>query len=133
MQGARHGMDTWRGKAALGLIALALLVRVMIPAGYMPAAGQGFAITLCTGTGTVSAWMDEDGNVHKGKPADSKPDHPCTFAGFSAALDMPDLGGGMPDPPSAFAGAFAANMPAVAIGWGLAAPPPPPTGPPASL
>lgn len=116
------------------LLAVALLVRLVIPAGWMPVAGNGYAITLCTGAGIVSAWVDADGVVHKdGKAPAQKPDHPCTFAGLSADL----LAGGT----SSFLGHFVAfssliaakAFETVAIGRGLAAPPPPPTGPPANL
>src|SRR3546814_3911424 len=65
MQGARFRLDGMRGKAALGLLALALMFRVLIPVGWMPTTGSGFAITLCTGMGAVTAWVDKDGHTHK--------------------------------------------------------------------
>lgn len=132
MRGSGHSIGDLRGRTALALLMLALLMRVMIPAGWMPAAGSGYAITLCTGTGAVSAWIDKDGNVHKGKPADSKPDQPCAFSGFSAVLDLP-FSVGLPLAPISATALIAAKLLAVTIGHGLAAPPPPPTGPPATL
>ena len=85
-----------RANVALGIVVLALLLRILIPAGWMPAAaGSGYAITLCTGMGAVSAWVDSEGKVHKEKPADAKTDHPCVFSGFSAAIDLPALNVGM--------------------------------------
>ena len=133
MSGARMRVGTLCGKVALALFALALLLRAMIPAGFMPVAGKGFAIELCTGVGAVSAWVDDQGNVHKGKPGDSKPEHPCAFANLSAALDLPTLGESLTVPSLATSALLGAGMAAVAIGRGLAAPPPPPTGPPFSL
>src|SRR3546814_15235877 len=50
------------------------------------------SITLCNGMGAVTAWVDKDGHTHKEKPAQESTGHPCTFSGFSAALDLPDLG-----------------------------------------
>lgn len=118
---------------ALCLVAFALVLRALIPAGFMPVPGQGFAITLCTGMGAVSAWVDGNGNVHKGEPSGSLPDHPCTFAAFSAALDLPRPGGSLLVPAVTTAVLLVENRTAVVIGRGLAAPPPPPTGPPPSL
>ncbi len=97
-------------------------------------AGQGLAITLCSGSGPMTAWVDADGKIHKDDPAKgTMPDHPCAFAGMGA----PMLGGDVPAP------AVLAPMPrtqlaglqftSAAIGTGLVAPPPPATGPPASL
>lgn len=119
-------------QAALCLSVLALIMRVLIPAGWMPASAErGFSIILCTGQGAVSAWVDDKGEVHEGKPGDDRASHPCVFAGFGAALDLPSL-----DSSAAFAFAPAISYLILArgtgaIGRGLAAPPPPPTGPPA--
>lgn len=131
MDEGRIGTKGAHHKIALGLLAIALFVRLLVPAGWMPAAGQGYAIMLCTDMGAAIAWVDEDGNVRKDAPAPSgTPDHHCTFAGFSAALTAPDW------PGSAIALADLANPTTKAafdtatIGHGLAAPPPPPTGPP---
>jgi hypothetical protein len=122
-----------RGKAALGLLALALMFRVLIPVGWMPTTGSGFAITLCTGMGAVTAWVDKDGRTHKEKPAQEPTGHPCTFSGFSATLDLPDLGAAFVAPRPVETALLITRIAEVAIGRGLAAPPPPPTGPPANL
>ena len=123
-----------RGAVIGALLALALLVRLVVPTGWMPVAGDGYAITLCSGAGMVSAWVDADGVVHKDdKGSAQKGDHPCTFAGFSADLLT---SGAIPavDRFVAFSGLIVASpFEAVAIGHGLAAPPPPPTGPPVRL
>lgn len=122
---------------ALLLVACALLLRIAIPAGWMPATGADglIRITLCTGQGQMEAWVDGEGQTHDHKPGKSEPktDHPCVFAGLIA----PALGAIAVDTPLPFtrvgdiAPAFARGT--VAIGRGLAAPPPPPTGPPVHL
>lgn len=123
------------GTVALALLVLALLARVLVPAGWMPATTGGFSITLCDGMGgRQQMWVATDGTVHDKVPTDTATkEQPCAFAGFAAALDVPPLTDlDMP------ALAVAALSPllrerGVAIGRGLAAPPPPPTGPPAIL
>lgn len=125
------GIGWMRGRIALALVALALLLRVIVPAGFMPAAGQGFAITLCTGMGAVAAWVDGEGHVHKGKPASGKDVHqPCAFAGAGLAAHLPDMAGDVAVAMSARPARLPGLLLAVAIGRGLAAPPPPSTGPP---
>lgn len=122
-----------RGRIALALVVAALFMRLLVPAGWMPAADRGTMITLCTGTGAQQAWIDSRGNIHKGQPGEGQADHPCVFGGFAAVLDLPSMSGALVAP-LAFADAlpiFAATI--VAIGHGLAAPPPPSTGPPSSL
>ncbi|MFP5454218.1 hypothetical protein [Rhizorhabdus sp.] len=121
-------------QAALGLAMLALFMRVLVPAGWMPASAErGFSIILCTGQGAMSAWIDEKGELHQGKPGDDRASHPCVFSGFGAAFDMPSLD---PAPvlfvvPAVLSFVFARGK--GALGRGLAAPPPPPTGPPAAF
>lgn len=118
-------------RLAVALVAFALAMRLLVPAGWMPSA-DGRSITLCTGMGMVEAWVDAKGDLHEKAPAKPvKAGEPCTFAGLSAALVAPDA-------PSAPARPKAVTLPAVlpaltvAVGRGLAAPPPPPTGPPAA-
>ena len=126
-------LETMRGKVALAFVAFALLIRVLVPAGFMPETGKGFSITLCTGMGAMPAWVDEHGQIHKGKQApDKQVEHPCAFGAFGAALDLPGVAGGLILPfflPAALASALGD---VVAIGHGLAAPPPPSTGPPSA-
>ena len=135
MQG--RGIIATRSRMAmvLALLLCALFARALVPAGWMPAiAGEGYTITLCTGAGAMSVWVDGEGQVHKQKPSNSdRTDQPCAFAGFLNAATLPDMIGG-PAPFVAYA-AVQAILPVttLAIGRGLAAPPPPPTGPPATL
>lgn len=113
------------------LVLLALAARVAIPAGWMPSADKAFALTVCTGMDTQTVWLDKQGSLHKEDPSKGKAvDHaPCAFSGAAAALDLP-----------AAAAIAAINWTAivplpvarltVSVGHGLAAPPPPATGPP---
>ncbi|KRB85591.1 hypothetical protein ASE00_02000 [Sphingomonas sp. Root710] len=133
MNGARFGVDRMCCKAALAFAILALVLRLLIPAGFMPATGQGFAITLCTGMGSMQAWVDEHGAVHKGEPVKKEQvEHPCAFAGFGAALDVPSVVGALALPFITMAKLIGASAAPATIGRGLAAPPPPSTGPPSA-
>ena len=134
MRGDRIETSRLRATAALALVVLAVFLRILVPAGWMPAtSGNGYAITLCTGIGSISAWVDDKGKIHKEAPAKAKTDHPCAFAGFSAAMDLPAWENGLAITPHVAAYLHAPLATAAAVGRGLAAPPPPPTGPPASL
>ncbi|MCZ4342307.1 hypothetical protein O4H52_11865 [Sphingomonadaceae bacterium G21617-S1] len=131
MMGKALRLETIYRRLALAFIALALLMRLLVPAGFMPARGQGFAITLCTGMGAMPAWVDKHGQIHKGKQApDKQVEHPCAFGAFGAALDLPGGAAGLPLPFVAGRTLLTALGEAVSIGHGLAAPPPPSTGPP---
>jgi hypothetical protein len=118
------------------LIAIALLaafaLRMLVPSGWMPSVDEAglTRITLCTGTGVSDAWLDSKGGLHKSDPDQKKQaDSPCAFAGLGAAFDLVD----QPEPELRSVllatGAWHAPQPA-SIGQGLAAPPPPSTGPP---
>ena len=116
----------------LALFACAMLLRVAIPEGWMPITDAGgIRLTICTGMGPVETMADMPGmNHHKAPAGQDQGDHPCTFAGLGMAAALPDL------PPSPILPGAAA-MPTlivlgiVSVGRGLAAPPPPATGPPA--
>ena len=124
------------------LIGVALLVKALIPAGWMPSAEHGFNIVICSeagGTdasfareaqrlfdaaiaGTASQTPDKDSD-HPGKSA------PCTFAGLAMPwLGAVDAGTKLPAPTAVQP--ILPSAAAVAVGRGLAAPPPPQTGPP---
>nr|WP_206377020.1 DUF2946 family protein [Sphingomonas sp. G-3-2-10] len=118
----------------MALIALALLMRVLVPGGWMPAAAaDGFAITLCTGTGMETAWIDAEGGIHKDKPSgEAGADQHCAFAGMGMAMLGGDASAALAAPAPAQVELPARPLQA-AIGQGLAAPPPPATGPPAHI
>jgi hypothetical protein len=113
------------------LIVLALAMRAFIPSGFMPSTERGFALTICTGMDTQTVWMDSKGKLHKEDPAKGKSvEHqPCAFAGATVASDAPATDVSLSIAPVAIAVPIFAKR-EVAIGNGLAAPPPPAIGPP---
>jgi hypothetical protein len=82
---------------AVLLVTAALLVRLAVPAGFMPVPGGGFAITICTGYGPLSpatavmpATPHAMSDMHHGNAGDdggSVVSSPCAFAD----LAMPAL------------------------------------------
>lgn len=67
-------------KTALILLLLAILVRSLIPAGFMPDASKKYAITICSGLETKTIFTDEPQYPgHKGEP-DQQKHEPCPFA-----------------------------------------------------
>ncbi len=119
----------------LAVLLLAVAMRMIVPAGWMPSFAEGkTTITLCTGAGMVEAWVDADGKIHKESPAKKGAgDQLCAFAGLSGAADA------TPFNVASLALPFAVQMlsntmaHSVAVGLGLAAPPPPATAPPALI
>ncbi len=112
---------------------LALFARMLVPAGFMPMQGADGAarIVLCSGSGPMTMVMpmagksDHRQDDHQGHDGD----HACPFAGFAALADFARL------PAAPLPAVFAAvAIIAAALfarpGLGLAAPPPPKTGPP---
>lgn len=131
-----------RSSAVALLIALALMMKLLVPTGWMPAVGPGgVTLILCASAGSppsaemaaaaarlqaALAGTDEGGH----EPLDGSADQPCTYAGLAFAWTMAAAVPAMPMP-------LAAVLPrrtegTVAIGRGLAAPPPPARGPPAT-
>lgn len=116
------------------IFACALLLRLTTPEGWMPVqTSHGWRLTICTGMGPLEAMpgMAMDHGTHKRTAGDhDKTGSICPFAGLGLATAEPFT------PPFLFiAPIFAATTfslhDIVTIGRGLAAPPPPPTGPPA--
>lgn len=84
--------------AAWTVIALALLLKLLVPAGFMPTmTAHGLEMTFCPGMVEIptAATKPMAGMAHampghqQGKEAPAKPDSPCAFAGLTA----PSLGG----------------------------------------
>jgi hypothetical protein len=72
--------------AAAALIALALAMRLVMPAGFMPVAGSGqLMVLVCTEFGPQRVAIDVPGAPSKPDDAD-KADQPCAFAGLGLAL-----------------------------------------------
>jgi hypothetical protein len=120
---------------ALAVIACALLARLLVPQGWMPVeTARGWTLTLCSGSGPMQMGDASAAAMkpmhHGGDDRDHAPgDHPCAFSSLALALDEPPLP--LLDLPRPLLGAWTAWAGfAVAIGRGLAAPPPPATGPP---
>ena len=133
--------------SAAWLIALALAVRLIVPAGFMPMAGQ-VGLQICAGQtadmpdaaamqamGTMdhAAHVAPEHGADHDTPMSGASEHDC---GFGAAV------GGAAALPALILPALLAPvaLPAVFIrafivrpGLGLAAPPPPKTGPPITL
>jgi hypothetical protein len=121
-----------------------LLARVVVPAGWMPMAdaGGGFVLAPCSGMGMMAVAapvVTHEPNMHmaaahQGAEADGKRhpdpagDHPCSGAGVTAALTTPIVG--LPIAIALRPATFAPSVPLAFVGHGLAAPPPPSTGPP---
>lgn len=143
----RRHLKLNRGLAAW-LVALTLAVRLLVPAGYMPMAGKA-GLEICAGQtmglaaeftpDTAMAAMPNMGSSHASMPAHGAGhgthsagagDHDCGFAAaVGGAGALPGLiVPAMPAPvalPVAFIRVFVLRP-----GLGLAAPPPPKTGPP---
>jgi hypothetical protein len=125
----------------LVLLALVLAVRMAVPTGWMPVSdADGFRFAICSSTGPVQAAMNHDRAMkmdhgamgHESQAPEhgkTSADQPCAFAGLALASTpaLPSL-----SLPPQLAATTAPPLPthAVGVGRGLAAPPPPATGPP---
>ena len=119
---------------AAALIVLALALRIMVPAGFMPSTERSFALTICTGMDTQTVWMDKSGTLHKEDPSKGKSvEHqPCAFAGAAIAGDFLSSVSQIAMAPLALPiPGFVKRE--VSVGAGLAAPPPPAIGPPSFI
>lgn len=124
MRGMRHLFRHRRGLVWL-VVALALVMKVLVPAGFMPVFGtHGVQIVICSGNGpmTMEMAMPGQGGGHDGDHgAPARHDAPCAFAGLAA----PSLGG-------ADIIQLAIALAAI-VALGLAFTPPAPHAPPAFL
>ena len=119
---------------ATALLAVVMLGKLLVPGGWMPVqTARGIEMTLCSGAAPMRLWLDDAGKLHKGEQPghDSGPKDPCPFGALAAPVQpgaAPLLAAvqvtATPAPRLAAA--------ATAVGRGLAAPPPPATGPPYS-
>jgi hypothetical protein len=126
-------------RLAITMAMLAVMIRVLVPAGFMVAPGSeagGSRIVICSPQGAVEVLIDSSGNRVK-PPADDHGkskvgEHPCAFATVATATLTSDLV--MESAAVIYAGPdSASSSPAQRPGLGLAAPPPPKTGPPILL
>lgn len=118
---------TFRTIAPL-LMALALLARLLVPAGFMPSIDGAPGVMICTGQGAMM--VSAGALAGHGDGQDHHADHGCPFASMAAAADQAAW------PHVAILPVLAAEVARIALrtathpGRGLAAPPPPQTGPP---
>jgi hypothetical protein len=113
---------------AVCLALLALFLQSVAPSGFMVAREDGRAtIAICTGHGAAQSLADLTG--HPAKAPKSKPDAPCAFAGHGAAAATP-IATPIAVPITRPSAALVVARFDLAPGRGLAAPPPPPQGPP---
>lgn len=94
MTSLRHHLlrHSWLG---LCLVVVALLMRIAVPAGYMPTfSGNSITVEICSGYGPMKMTMDILGRAgHNDKKSDqSKGEMPCAFS----ALAAPSLAGADP-------------------------------------
>lgn len=133
-----HRLSPLQARLLLALFACAMVMRALVPSGWMPVvtAEMGVRFVPCSGTGPMVAQAAPTmnhampGMSHKDSGHGTAGiDHPCAFAGVTPAIDGPALAVAQP---LLFAQAIPPLARAlVSIGRGLAAPPPPQTGPPA--
>lgn len=127
-------IDRGTRRFALGGLLIVLLLRLLVPTGWMPVAtpASGIAITICTGMGAVSAYIDAEGKLHRTDKSGADLAKDVGLCPFASGLSMlPVLDVLVASYALVWRTTLAHLDEAVAIGRGLAAPPPPPTGPPA--
>lgn len=119
------------------LLAFAFLTKLLVPTGWMPAFdGRGVHLELCGSYGPpppalAEAMVDAADRLTGGDHQQhDKPgaDQPCAFAALSFAVDAPHGTAWLPA--TASSDGVLPPPANVSIGRGLAAPPPPSTGPP---
>ena len=116
------------------MAALALLVQIVVPRGFMLSLsggvnGPGFGaptLVICTGHGPLL--VDAHGKPAHA-PGKSGSDAPCGFAGHGAGAEPP-VALALAASPAQMAHAVVLKTFDLAPGLGLAAPPPPSQGPP---
>ena len=63
------------------LLGAALMLRVLVPAGWMPQLGeQGFRIAVCSGNASGFITLGRDGKLHKEAPKPAAPGDTCPYA-----------------------------------------------------
>ncbi|HVF94079.1 MAG TPA: hypothetical protein VM900_07165 [Sphingomonas sp.] len=128
---ALRGQESWRRAFAV-LVLLALALKLMVPAGFMPGASLAVPIVLCPGQAAPPAAkaMAHHGH-HEPSKAPDRGDHPCPYAATAStplAAHSHVIAIKLTGQASTEAMASLANL---APGLGLAAPPPPSHAPPA--
>jgi hypothetical protein len=143
LRGLRHHR-TGFAQALTAFALMAMVVRALVPAGYMFAPTQDhrfITVTLCSGHGptelvmdlTTGAVVDPGSTNQNDAPSKNAPsaDAPCVFA-VAAALSAPEQPASLPVV-FRLASADLPRASAITPGRGLAAPPPWSTGPPLTV
>ncbi|MEG3179338.1 DUF2946 family protein [Sphingomonas sp. LT1P40] len=82
-----RGLILSHPRLAAALIALAVLMKIVVPAGFMPVMDGGKMIVMvCTGMGQQQVEIDVPGMPAKEDGATRTAAQPCAFAGFADAL-----------------------------------------------
>ena len=117
------------------MVLFALFMRIAIPNGFMPTANaDGFKISLCTGMGAVEMWLGKDGKIHKEDPNKGEQHkQPCVFAALGMGASVPIIAAVATLIRLVDTSPALTHLKSGAVGRGLAAPPPPQTGPPALI
>jgi hypothetical protein len=85
MRGLRH-LLIGRRRWVTVLLALVLLARLLVPAGFMPtASADTITVELCSGYGDQKVELAIPGLAGKQQGEHGKGDSPCTFSGLSAS------------------------------------------------
>lgn len=132
----RPGAATARGIFMM-LAALAVALKVMIPAGFMTRTASHdlpFALVLCTAQGAVTVEPGQAGPGHDDRGEVADHDSPCAFAGHATAAPAPSpIATGVVEFVAYRRHLTPAAPVDLAPGRGLAAPPLPARGPPSLL
>lgn len=80
-----------RPEFAVALFALALAMKLLVPAGFMPTVADGrFVVSICSGTGPATMEMAMPGMAHPAPADTAKHDEgasaPCAYAGLMAPM-----------------------------------------------
>ena len=121
-----------RHRFTLALLAFALFLRVLVPAGWMPAASGGlFAIEPCPAAAPIPSLQAAGHHHHGGADHHSHGSHDgdCAFAPLLAASAPLDLAPVLPAP-TLVAQVPSTPLAAAPLKTGPPALPPPATGPP---
>ncbi|PKP89821.1 MAG: hypothetical protein CVT77_16865, partial [Alphaproteobacteria bacterium HGW-Alphaproteobacteria-16] len=85
--GVFRGLILSHPRLAAALIALAVAMKVIIPAGFMPVADGGkIMVMVCTGMGQQQVEIDVPGMPAKEDGATRTAAQPCAFAGLADSM-----------------------------------------------
>ncbi len=130
MRAVADNLKRWRA-AGSALLLVALWLKLLVPAGWMPGTSLAQPVVICTGQGPMPVMMVMN-HDREHRPADAPAKHgdqPCAFTALGAAALTSDLPVVAPLPPQTIDRPAAAHK-VGAPGRGLAAPPPPSRAPP---